>query len=73
MLQNGTSPRVFTGGKVTACRSAMPTSKAFRHRFHHDVERTAGGHGRGSPPTIFGFFPPTSTMVGPKTSWYLGG
>jgi hypothetical protein len=69
MLQKGTSPCVAIPAlKVTACCSAMPTSKArwgmaFIMMFSEQPLGMAG-----VTPTIFGFFSANSTMVCPNTS-----
>ncbi len=74
MLQKGTSPWVAMPAlKVTACCSAMPTSKArsgmaFIMMFSEQPVGMAG-----VTPTTLGFFSASSTMVWPNTSWYFGG
>ena len=59
--------------RVTACCSAIPTSKAllgifFIMIFSDEPEGIAG-----VIPIIFSFFSASSTIECPKTSWYLGG
>src|SRR5689334_16788202 len=74
MLQNGIKPWVANPAEeVTACCSAMPTSKArvgiaFIMMLSDEPEGIAG-----VMPTIFGFFSASSTIVCPNTSWYFGG
>ncbi|MNQ75086.1 hypothetical protein D3C85_898660 [compost metagenome] len=74
MLQKGTKPWVAKPAeKVTACCSAIPTSKAlsgiaFIIIFSEQPDGIAG-----VIPTILLFASANSTMVCPKTSWYFGG
>ena len=74
MLQNGTRPCVaMPAEKVTACCSAMPTSKArsgmasIMNFSEHPVGMA------GVTPTMRSSFSASSMMVCPKTSWYFGG
>src|ERR1700757_381344 len=74
MLQNGIKPCVANPAeKVTACCSAMPTSKAlsgiaFIIMFNEHPLGIAG-----VTPIILLFFSASSTIVYPNTSWYFGG
>src|SRR5690554_5638783 len=74
ILQKGFKPWVANPAeKVTACCSAIPTSKArsgiaFIIMFMEDPDGMAG-----VIPTILSSFSANSTRVCPNTSWYLGG
>ena len=74
MLQKGISPSLaMPAEKVTACPSAMPTSKArLGMAFIMMLSEQPVGMA-GVTPTILGLACASSTNVSPKTSWYLGG
>ena len=74
MLQKGNIPCVASPAeKVTACCSAIPTSKTLWGissiiLFKEEPESIAG-----VTPTILSFSLANSIIVSPKTSWYFGG
>ena len=74
MAQKGIIPWVaIPAASVTACCSAMPTSKVRLGNFSNINFKELPVSMAGVIPIIFSFCAANSTMVFPKTSWYFGG